>query len=264
VSDARLAPALRRAAEFVFAQGDAEARADARALHGRASPDGLVALLAARQDAAGALAPRTAALESGPCAATAGALARLDALGLLHHATAERAVAFLEAAQAPDGAWADPADAGEAARIERTAEVAARLARTACARGSTLRLAETFLRARWSPERVAGPRYGPVLAYFEALASLPSELADEALQWCGRELERGFRSGVFDAVATARVFVRCGARALPGTRIAAEEVVEALLRAQQPDGGFPAAAGGEPARVAAALDALLAVLRLGA
>ena len=78
--------------------------------------------------------------------------------------------------------------------------------------------------------------------------SLPGDVdvADEALQWCGRELERGFRIGAFDAVRVARVFVLCDAPALPGARLAAAEVREALLRAQGPR--TAASAAGAPPR----------------
>jgi hypothetical protein len=73
-------------------------------------------------------------------------------------------------------------------------------------------------------------------------------VADEALQWCGRELERGFLNGAFGAVAVARVFGRCDALALPGARLRADEVARALLAAQREDGGFPGE--GPPERVA--------------
>ena len=76
-------------------------------------------------------------------------------------------------------------------------------------------------------------------AWFPALCHAPGDLADEALQWCGRELERGFRTGRFGPGAVARVFADCDAHALPGARLRAAEVLEALLAIQSPEGSFP-------------------------
>jgi hypothetical protein len=90
---------------------------------------------------------------------------------------------------------------------------------------------------------------------------VPSELADEVLQWCGRELERGFRTHAFAPVAVARVFLRARARALPGASIDASEVVATLLAAQEPDGAWPAEPG--TPRGVATLEAVEALLRLG-
>ena len=89
---------------------------------------------------------------------------------------------------------------------------------------------------------------------------LPAELdvADEALQWCGRELERGFRTGAFSPVAVGSVFARCDASALPGARLRADEVARALLAAQREDGSFPG--DGPPER--AACEAALALRHL--
>ena len=114
--------------------------------------------------------------------------------------------------------------------------------------------------ARWSVERVQGPRYAPILAYVHALAHVPSERADEVLQWCGRELERGFRIGAFGPAAVGDVFVRCGAIAIPGTRLSAAEIVRALLLEQRPDGGF----GPPAAEVRATCKAALAIRHLSA
>ena len=83
-------------------------------------------------------------------------------------------------------------------------------------------------------------------------------MADEALQWCGRELERGFRTGSIDAVRTARVFALCDAAALPGARLRADEVAAALLREQDSDGAF----GAEPARLRATCEAALGLRQL--
>ncbi len=169
---------------------------------------------------------------------TAWALERLGSLGLLDHPVPERATSFLAHAQAPDGGYGEVTLAEEL-RIAATGRIAGLLGRTPFARPSMLRGAEQFLAQRWSVERVQGPRYSPILAYVRLLTQVPSELADEALQWCGRELERGFRQGSFGAVATARVFLHARARALPGARIEPAELVDALLAEQARDGHFP-------------------------
>ena len=116
--------------------------------------------------------------------------------------------------------------------------------------------------ARWSRERVQGGSYPTIAGYLAALAMLPADLdvADEALQWCGRELERGFRTGTFSATAVARVFSRCDALALPGARVRADEVARALLAAQREDGSFPGE--GPPER--AACEAAIGLHHLGA
>jgi len=237
----------------------------------------LLAALAEQQDASGALRPwgggapaelaaaaadpRLAVARADPLlAATLRALTWLDALGLLDHPLPERAVTWLLARQCGDGGWSEPG-ASEERRIALTGEVTGLLAKTPHARASALRRAEGFLARHWSVERVQGPRYAPILAYVHALAHLPSEVADEALQWCGRELERGFRTHAFEPLAVARVFLRARARALPGCAIEAGELTARLLAAQAPDGGWP----GEPGdgRRDATLEAVEALLRLG-
>jgi hypothetical protein len=220
----------------------------------------LLAALAETQAPGGALRAWSEAGPDAPLAATLGVLAKLDALGLLDHPLGERAAGFLLAAQQADGGWDEP-DADEERRIALTGDAAGLLAKAPFARSSALARAERFLAAHWSVARVQGPRYAPILAYVHALAHVPSELADEALQWCGRELERGFRTQALGGLAVARVFLSARARALPGCGVEASEVVARLLAAQAPDGGWP----GEPGapRAAATLDAVEALLRLG-
>ena len=119
-------------------------------------------------------------------------------------------------------------------------------------------IAETF-----SPDRVQGFVWDVVAAYAHYFANAPHEEADPILQWCGRELERGFRARRFDAVRTARVFLWCEAAALPGARIESGEVLASVRAEQEPDGGWlclddPAAS----ARVEHTLDALAVLARL--
>ena len=219
------------------------------------------AALAAAQAPDGSLRPEReigAADES--LAATLRGLTLLDALGLLDHPVPERAAGWLLARQQDDGGWSEPGADAER-RIALTGEAAGLLAKTPYARASALARAEGFLASRWSVELVQGPRYAPILAYVHALAHLHSDLADEILQWCGRELERGFRTQGFPAVAVARVFLRARARALPGASLDTSEVVATLLAAQAPDGGWPEEP--EATRVVATLEAVEALLRLG-
>ena len=224
-------------------------RQDARAL---------LEALAAQQEPDGSLRPWRA--EGAALAATLRGLTLLDALGLLDHPVGEQAVTWLLARQQADGGWSEPG-ADEEGRIALSGEVAGLLAKTPHARASALARAEAFLSGLWSVERVQGPRYAPILAYVHALAHLPSERADEILQWCGRELERGFRTQCFGPVAVARVFLRARARALPGASIDASELVATLLAAQAPDGGWSAEP--EVPRTVATLEAVEALLRLG-
>jgi hypothetical protein len=227
----------------------------------RASASALLTALAERQEPAGAL--RAARDESAPdpvLAATLRALTWLDALGLLDHPVVEHAVGFLLARQEPDGGWSEPGASLER-RVALSGEVTGLLAKTPYARESALARAEAFLARHWTVEGVQGPRYAPILAYVHALAHLHSELSDEALQWCGRELERGFRTHVFPPVAVARVFLRARARALPGLQIEPDELVATLLAAQQEDGGWSAEP--EAGRLDATFEAVEALLRLG-
>ena len=188
-------------------------------------------------------------------------LTRLDALGMFDHPVGEAAVAFVSAAQHGDGGWDDGASAGdEAARIALTGAAAGLLAKTPFARESALTAAERFLVERWSVERVQGPDYEPILAYTPLLVTFPSEASDEILQWCGRELERGFRMQAFDPLPVARVFLRSRARALPGCAVEPHEIATGLITAQEADGGWPTEGGAT--RVDAALEGIEAMLRL--
>jgi hypothetical protein len=260
VSDA-ISNAVTRAEGFLLKSATPLERVFWDTLLRRQDARALLAALAEAQAPDGSLRPwREAGAPDPALAATLRGLTLLDALGLLDHPIGERAAAFLLARQQADGGWSEPG-ADEERRIALTGEIAGLLAKTPFARASALARAESFLAGCWSVERVQGPRYAPILAYVHALAHVPSELADEALQWCGRELERGFRTQAFAAVAVARVFLRARARALPGAAIDASEIVATLLAAQQPDGGWPAEPG--TPREVATLEAVEALLRLG-
>ncbi len=236
-----------RAAAFVRAHGTALDRARAEALLGVAPAERVLAALAAE-----AARPTLSDLQRllGVC----------DDLRALHAPLVESACAQLGAAQGCDGAWSD----GAADVVRVTGMLGGYLAKTRFARVETLQAAADFLAAHWSPEAVKGFQWGNLAAYAHLFANFAHERSDEILQWCGRELERGYRSRAFDAVRTARVLVTCDAHALPGARLGARELATALRAEQAADGSWqPSAAAAPPARVAHTLDGLAALLRLG-
>jgi len=243
---------VHRAAEAARREAGPLDRAFLTVLLREAPAEVLFRALAARQEASGAVAddpgPTGREVAAG-LGSTLGALERLDAIGRMDHPLVERAVDFVAARQDAEGAFlpdaapgaapAAPAAPAEAeAALARTGRATGLLAKTPFARPSLLRRAEAWLASRWSVEQVQGPRYAPILAYTHALTQVDSEIADEALQWCGRELERGFRRGVFGPLAVAQVMLRARASAIPGAAIEAQEVVVGLVTAQAPDGRF--------------------------
>jgi len=185
-----------------------------------------------------------------------------DARGL-HLDPARSICVGLESSQATDGSWGS-VECGEDARIFATGMLAGHFAKTRYARASMLDCAAEFLAARFTPDRVQGGAWDGIAAYSHLFANFPHEEADAILQWTGRELERGFRSGRFDAVRTARVIVYCDAPSVPGARLGATEVREQLIGEQQADGGWLSLADPSPeARVRHTCDALAALNRLG-
>jgi len=249
VSD--VAAACERAAGFVTTHGDAVARARAEALIGR-SP---------AQQALAALGEGGA---EGPLESVRRLLGICDDLGLLHTPPVERACAHLAKCQADDGSWVEPSVASPEEAIRMTGMLGGYLAKTRFVRPESLGAASDFLAAHWSPERVQGFRWHDLAAYAHTFANVDHEDSDAILQWCGRELERGFRARAFDAVRTARVLVYCDAHALPGARLDARELVVALVSEQVDDGSWPAPdAASTEQRVERALDGLVALRRLG-
>ena len=105
--------------------------------------------------------------------------------------------------------------------------------------------------------------YSALLAYAHFFTNVAHDLSDEALQWCGRALEKGFRSRQLDAVATVRVLLTCDAQALPGATFDVTELLERLLEEQAGDGGFAELSAGGPAtRTTQTFDAMLGIVRL--
>jgi len=277
----RAATALERALGFVADYGDALALLRAHVVLEAAAPEEAIRQLAERQRADGSFEPLpfvfsgAAAAELRRACLDARLLGTLDALAVLADLrgltsdTAEAAVGHVARAQRQDGSWgrSDPLASEpmpDEDRIFATGMLAGYALRTPFVRPEVVDWAGRFLAAQWSPERVEGgrPAWIAAFAHFFANGGAP-DLADEALQWCGRELERGFRSQRFEALETLRVLSYCDAHALPGAKFDVLELLERLLAEQAGDGGFAALdPGGPPGRVAPSIDALMAIRSL--
>ena len=246
--DAAAAPARRRGADFLNSHGDELARRRAAALLGELPAREAVAALGAEPESLEAI----------------GRLLRVcNDLRALAEPELGRAAARLEALQSADGSWSASAQEPLDARLQRTGNLAGHLSKTRFARPETLEAAGDFLAVHFSPERLQGFQAENIAAYAHFFANCPHAAADEVLQWCGRELERGFRARAFDAACTARVLVDCDAHSLPGGRTDAAEVAVALVSEQSLDGswGPPGSPVGE--RIEPTLAALTALVRWG-
>lgn len=214
--------------------GEGDAQAAAEAIVTRQRPDGSL----------------------GSLAETRRVLALLDDVGARTGPVQEQAIAWLAKQQAADGSWGE----AEAAVFE-TGVLVGLLARSPSAPTRVLERAGDWLAARFSPDAIEGASWLPLAGYAAAFANLAHEASDGILQWCGRELTRGFRQRQLDAVRCGRVLLWCDAPALPGGALEAGEVQAALLAQQAADGGWP---GPEEARALMAWDGLVGLLRLGA
>jgi hypothetical protein len=175
----------------------------------------------------------------------------------LESTAAERIVAKLTRVQDANGHWGPSNDETEA--VFETGMITGHLAKSPCASLDLLEAAADWLAERFTPDLVQGFRWGNIAAYAHTFANLPHDASDEILQWCGRELERGFRAQRFSAVRTARVFAWSDAPALPGARLEPAELVAGFVAEQGPDGGFGEAADDRAART---WDAWIALERL--
>ena len=217
------AEARARAARFAREHGDGLARARVDAQEGGA--------------AAGALGFLP---EPADAASTWTVLEVAEELRALRAPAVRAASAFAATLQTADGALA-PGDASLDERLRLTGNIAGVLARSPFARPELLDAAGSFLAAHFAPERVQDFQWENVAAYAHFFANALHDASDEILQWCGRELERGYRARRFDAVATARVFVLCDAHGIPGAQLEREELLLSLLTEQGVDGSFGAA-----------------------
>jgi hypothetical protein len=239
------ADAVERAAAFLQEQGDPLARAAAAALAGRGSV----------ADALATLPQPDSLAEPGDLAPLLGVCADLRAL---HPSFVQSAAACLAGAQAPDGGFAG---SDLPRRIATSGMLGGYLARSPYVRPRTLDAVGEFLSTHWSPDLVQSGVWANVAGYAHYFANAPHEAADEILQWCGRELERGFRARTFRAVETLRVLGLCDAHAIPGATLTRDELGVALLTEQAPDGSFGAPGSSLAMRLEDTRAGLVALLR---
>lgn len=190
------------------------------------------------------------------------ALIALSDLGAQHHPCVERAATYLSTKQNHEGSWAGEA-AGLDARILATGMFAGLLGRTRVVRPQVLDAAGRFLEEVWLPDRIENGAWTTLLGYGVFFTNVGHDLADGALQWIGRELERSHRTHRFEAVRTVRMLLHCHAAAVPGASLEPTLLLTDLLAEQAPDGGFLGTDGRSPEqRVEPTLDALLGTIRL--
>ncbi len=250
--------ARERAVHFIASHGDEVARRRAAVLTGAEPPANADAALADWAERAGVF-PAAGGVDA---LAALPVLAALADLRALERPLGMRIAEALARTQAADGSFGAAASDDEE-RVFATGRLAGRLAGLRAVRQQVLDAAGDFLASRFTPDRVAGFAWRPLAAYAGFFANVAHEHGDEVLQWCGRELERGFRTRQFDAVQVARILVDCSAAAIPGAKLAAPELLLALQSEQALDGSWPLADGADPeARVRHTLDGLTALVRL--
>jgi len=274
----RAADALEHALGFVDAHGGELARMRARVVLRAVPVEQLTGEIASRQlpdgSFTGPLAEVSLASELDLCdppvpealRATLGALAVLAEARALHTGCVEAAVGWASRMQRADGSWGGEAATSDAG-IFATGMLGGYLGRTRVARPEPLARAGAFLAGLWSPERVEGGAWSVLTAFAHFFSNVPQnaahDLADELLQWCGRELERGFRSHRFEALAVMRTLLDIDAAAMPGATLDTQEVLERLLAEQASDGGFAELVPDGPVgRVGPTIDATRAILAL--
>lgn len=184
----------------------------------------------------------------------------------------EPAVRALEARQSDDGVYRVAASTMDGVAADEdptradlfwTGMVAGVLGRTPLSRPAGLDAAGAYLAERFDPDLVEHGGYGTLLAYAHFFTNVAHDRGDEILQWCGRALEKGFRSRRIDGVSTLRLLLTCDAQAMPGASFDVVELLERVLDEQAGDGGFAELAiGGPPSRTTPTFDAMLAIVRL--
>jgi hypothetical protein len=279
----RSAEALERAYGFLRSQADSWALLRAEILcEGRPASD-LTAALAAVQEEDGGLPigtlvsggalgfpqidmQRLSDVETKIVGTLEGLLQAGDAK-VLNRDWVERAARFYEHCQGVDGGFRVPTLGGASetsrADIFWTAMIGGILGRTPVSRPSLLEAAGDFIAERFDPEAVEHDGYCALLAYSHFFTNVSHDLSDEALQWCGRALEKGFRSRQLDAVATVRVLLTCDAQAMPGATFDVAELLSQVLEEQARDGGFAELSPSGPgSRTTQTFDAMLGIVRL--
>jgi hypothetical protein len=281
----RAADALERAYRFLEAQPDEWARLRARVLCG-AEPAGRLAERIERSQRADGHCPLGTLISGGGLGFPVLALDRADPdevamlgtleaflvaadAGLFHGDWLERAVRACEARQSPDGAFRirgpifAASDEALSADLFFTGMIAGMLGRTPVSKADGLERAGEFVVSHFSPDAVEHDGYPALMACSLFFTNVGHERSDELLQWCGRALEKGFRSGRIDAVATMRVLLSCDAQAMPGATFDVVELLDRLLAEQAGDGGFSELSLSGPAgRTTQTFDAMLAIVRL--
>jgi hypothetical protein len=184
-----------------------------------------------------------------------------EELGVRSDARVERIAARLAGEQAPDGGFAAEV-ANIDLRLQHTGMLAGYLSKTAFARPELIDAAGDFLARHFAPERVQEFQWANLSAYAHFFANAPHDAADAVLQWCGRELERGFRARSFEASQCAWLLACCDAHVVPGARLEPGELAQALLAEQAADGGFGVPVAEAAARVEATLMALVGLRHL--
>jgi len=263
--------ALARARDFVESRGGVLARERLYVLLGEAAPERVEAVLAAWRCADGGFArvsqPPPLLPGCGTLRGALEALAILDEAGRRRGPLLEGLVAWLGSTQREDGVWRAVAEdrlpPAQEDPVVLTGMLAGQLSKLSCGSSRTLERAEHFLASHFSPERVEASDGLGLMAYAPLCSNGSFELADEVLQWCGRALEKGFRSGLLDALAVAHTLLLCDVRALPGGRVDAQEVLLALLPAQHADGSFGSGGSSTPERVEDTLLGVRALVRFG-
>ncbi|MFP8874139.1 MAG: prenyltransferase/squalene oxidase repeat-containing protein [Myxococcota bacterium] len=272
----RAATALEQGYRFVEAHGDPLARLRCQAAVEAVAPEAVVQAIEAEQAADGSFGPlipvRPARwqMELDEWQAPASVAGTLEALAMLAGQkslvlpSVEAAVEFLGAAQNADGSWGEGGGAERPeARLFGSGRITGLLGRTRCVRPAVLDDASAFLAELWAPERVEGGDWGALTGFANFFTNVHHDLSDAALQWCGREIERGFRTRAFEAAVVARVLMDCDVSMLPGATLSPMEILEGLLSEQARDGGWgELEAGGLPARIEPTLDAVSAIPRL--
>lgn len=276
----RAAGALERALDFIDAYGSELSKLHARVVLKTRTPAEAIALLAAGQRPDGSfetLADRSfpsrsgdleeeLCLGAGPLSGTLEALAIFASLRGLQAQEVDAAVDFLAREQCDDGSWQLAGPGHPDRELFTTGMIAGFLGRTRSVRPHVLDAAGRYMQAAWAPERVEGGSWAALAAFAHFFTNVHHDLADEALQWCGRELERGFRTRRFDAIATLRVLLYCDADALPGLRIETEELLDLLLAEQSEDGSFHTSCLGRAAaaqtRMAVTIESMRSLLAL--
>ncbi|MCG8587880.1 MAG: hypothetical protein MJE66_01170 [Proteobacteria bacterium] len=261
----RAATALEGAYEFTESHADEALRLRLGVLMGVRPLEDWQAHLETLEQEPGQLSAFEPAFEAWPAelAGVGQALGSLDDLRGLFAPLVGRVVSGLAEAQQGDGSWGRDPELPPTHRRFATGMLGGYLAKTRSVRPETLHAAGDFLAEGWSPDHVADGDWPAIAAHAHFFANTRHEASDEILQWCGRELERGFRARRFEARQVARVLLYCDAIALPGTQLTRVELLEALLGEQGRDGGFAILEMGGPARRAApTFDAMLALVRL--